>query len=132
MICCAVRPMLERLPCKRTLLATDRSRSGFSTLVILLASAATTANGSNHLAAGDNRDAANARKRLPTQNRSHIAPKSRRRFSELRHVLGRPLKRRRGNSFATGSFRSKKSGAIASSGQDQAARIIDHSSRHWG
>src|SRR5262245_28576955 len=99
--------------------------------MILLAGAATTANGSNHLAAGDNRDTANAWKRFPSQNRSHIAPKSWRRFPELRHVFGRALKRRRGNRLATGSFRSKKSGTIAASGQDQATRDINYSSSHW-
>ncbi len=51
-------------PFERTLLVTDRSRSGFGTLVILLASAATTTDGSDHLSTGDNRDTSNARKRF--------------------------------------------------------------------
>jgi hypothetical protein len=119
-------------PFERTLLVTDRRRSSFSTLVILLAGAATTAHSSDHLATGYNRHAPNARKSLAAKDGSHIAPESRGRLSELRHVLGRAPKRRRGNSFATGSFRSKKSSAIAASGQDQATRIIDNSSRHWG
>jgi hypothetical protein len=114
-----------------TLLVAYRSRSSFSTQVILLASAATTTDGSNHLSAGNNRDPSNAGKGLAAQDRSHIAPEGRGRLSEVRHVLGRASKRRRGNRFSAGSFRSEKSGAIAASGQDQATRIIDNSSRHW-
>jgi hypothetical protein len=102
-------------PCLLLLIA-YRSRSSFSTLVILLASAATTTDGSDHLSTGNNWHAPNARKSLAAQYRSHIAPESRGRFSELRHVLGWASKRRRGNSFGAGSFRSEKSGAITASG----------------
>ena len=49
---------------ERMLIAADRSRSGFSALVILLASAATTTDSSDHLSTGNNRDASDARKSL--------------------------------------------------------------------
>jgi hypothetical protein len=75
--------------------------------VILLASAATTTDGSDHLSTGNNWHAPNARKSLAAQYRSHIAPENRGRFSELRHVLGWASKRRRSNSFGAGSFRSE-------------------------
>jgi hypothetical protein len=114
------------------LLTAYRSRSGFSTQVILLASAATTTDSTDHLSARDNRHPSNARKSLAAQHRSNIAPEGRRRRPEIRHVLGRASKRRRRNSFGAGSFRSEESSAITASGQDQATRIIDHSSRHWG
>ena len=50
-------------PCLLLLIA-YRSCSSFSTLVILLASAATTADSSDHLSTGDNRNTSNARKSL--------------------------------------------------------------------
>src|SRR4030095_12595169 len=113
------------------LLIAYRSRSRFSTQVILLASAATATDGSDHLSTGANRDPSHPRKNLAAQDSSDIPPEGRRRFSQLRHVLGRAFKRRRRNSFGTGSFRSEKSSTVTASGQDQATRVIDNSRRHW-